>query len=720
MKGKILLPALVLGLIAPAVSAQTFSVRENLNARDGFQARHSAAPARAKGKRTAATPARAMWSYGDDINFVDQYGELELVIEEDFSKLTSGSLEKPDKKTVLTIDPNSPDFTYPWWNFKPEYTHEPHWGTGGAYSAGGSLYFECVEQYDQAHVCTPPVKTDKYNGLVVFEFKAKSREGQAQYNALLVEAAETNNMGPSWDNIDDSFILPAIPYEWTTYRVLLRGGGPTSIYHLVGVGPGGVYIDDIKVYEIKPYINMPTCLPHSDYKGESFVANWEPVEGAEKYLLSVYEKDENTGTPMAYVVRDREVTDTHYEVTGAESGVVYYYSVKAVKGDKTSVESIDMRVYDLAQPKMNAPVLDGDFGYKASWSAIPGADVYNYWAYNTRTAEADGEFVVTNEDFTDVRDADGQLTHWTKEEPEGYTYDLFYPKEMKQRGWRLEHGAPYTDYVAVDSYWYMYGQGNSALLSPELDMSKDGGKFTVSADLAGEMWDGWDNEGNPVFKVTQACAALFNWNAEKGDYDQVEIIYPEKEVTEDWQHFTFNFTKGTDRSIFGIFGISTLTNLYIDNLRVTQNYKAGEKLVEPFLFERFWGAITEVAPVANEINVVVPAYATPGDIYHKVSAYGRQVDKYGQDYDDRESLYTPLEFVRTVTNEVKNVTLAEGSVSLTDGVVTVINPREQEVKIVSLTGAVLFSGRAINESYNLPQRGVYVVTVGKDTFKVVY
>lgn len=720
MKGKFLLPALALGLIAPAVCAQNFSVRETLNARDGFQPRKSAVAPRALGKRTAGTPARSQYAYGDDINFVNQYGELELVIEEDFSLLTFGTEEKPDKYTVLTIDPASPDYTYPWWNFLPQYTHEPHWGTGGAYSAGGCLYFECVEMQDQAHVCTPPVKTDKYDGLVVFEFKAKSKEGAAQYNALLVEAAETNNMGPSWDNIDDSFLLPPIPYEWTTYRVLLRGGGPTSIYHLVAVGPGSCFIDDIKVYEINPIVGMPVCLPHSDYKGESFTAHWKPVEGADKYLLSVYEKDENTGTPMAYLMKDREVTGTEYEVTGAESGVTYYYSLKAVKGEAVSVGSLDMRVYDLAQPKMNAALLDGDFGYKASWDVVPGAEVYNYWALNTRTAEKDGEFIVTNEDFTDVRDADGELTHWTKENPEQYTYDLFYPREMKQQGWRLEHGAPYTDYVAVDAYWYMYNQGNSALISPEFDMSKDGGKFTVSADLAGEMWAGWDNEGNELYKVTQVCAGLFNWNDEKGDYDQVELIYPEKEVTEDWQNFSFNFTKGSERSVFGIFAVATLTNLYIDNLVVTQNYKAGEKLMEPFLYERWWGRDKEKTPVATEINVEVPAYATPGEIYHKVSAFSRQADKYGQSYDERESKYTPLEFVRDVKDDVKTVALAEGSVTLADGTVTILNPRSQEVKVVSLTGAVLFSGSAMSESYTLPQRGVYIVTVGKDSFKVVY
>ena len=88
--------------------------------------------------------------------------------------------------------------------------------------------------------------------------------------------------------------------------------------------------------------------------------------------------------------------------------------------------------------------------YTAEWSTVPSAERYNYIAYYDRKADKTGEFVVTNEDFTGVKDADGNLTGWTKEDPNPGSYDSYYIPEMKQAGWKGTQYAPYTDYICLD------------------------------------------------------------------------------------------------------------------------------------------------------------------------------------------------------------------------------------------------------------------------------
>lgn len=88
--------------------------------------------------------------------------------------------------------------------------------------------------------------------------------------------------------------MPDITSEWRTYEVTFYGGGPTTIFNLVQTIQGPIYIDDIKVYQIDQYVDTPVTLPHSNYKGNSFDANWEAVDGAEAYLLNVYSLDENS------------------------------------------------------------------------------------------------------------------------------------------------------------------------------------------------------------------------------------------------------------------------------------------------------------------------------------------------------------------------------------------------------------------------------------------
>ncbi|MDE6331295.1 MAG: hypothetical protein K2L80_01710, partial [Muribaculaceae bacterium] len=650
---------------------------------------------------------------GNAISEVEKYGELELVMEEDFSLLTAGSEEEPARKVNLVLD--NPE--YPWWNFDPKYTHLPHWGTGGeglavACPAGGCLYLEAADNSPyaphQAHVNTTLVKVDNYDRTAVLEFRARTKNDGETYDGLYVEMGETNNMGPTWHIPEDPAIITGIPSEWTTYRIMFRDAGPTTLFNITAMMPGNVFIDDIKVYQLKPFVERPEVFAHSEYKGSSFVANWSAVEGADSYLVSMYRQveipvlpDENN--PMGsstieneYVFTDVKVSDNHYTVTGVESGETYYYTVKAVKGENVSLESFVCRVYDLEAPVMNAPEIIDGWTYTAGWNPVPGADVYNYFAYDKRVAEADGEFVVTFEDFTGVKDLEGFETGFTIDSPADLVYPEYYCRELNQRGWRATNACPYTDFICIDAYHYLYNNEQSGFISPEFDMSKNGGKFTVEADLAAKLCRVWFDDDSYEDRYAQPCVAVFNWNDARGDYDQVELVYPEQgnTVNDQWKHFTFNLTKGTERTVFGLFAVYAPDNLYIDNFKVTQNYKEGESLMEPFLFKQYHGSFDGDNPTS--IDVEVPERVQGWDIYHSVSSFGRQPDKYGQSYDDRESAYSPLEFVMTSKSGVENIA---------------VDAADADAEYFRIDGIRVAADRLTP--------GVYVVRKGNEVSKVV-
>ena len=102
------------------------------------------------------------------------------------------------------------------------------------------------------------------------------------------------------------------------------------------------------------------------------------------------------------------------------------------------------------------------------------------------------------------------------------------------------------DYICLDGWQYYHNHTDAGLISPELDMSKDGGKFTVKVKLAGAATTALDKDGKEITVNTQAAFALFNYDEAIGDYKQAELIYPEgypKAVTNDWKEFTINFTR---------------------------------------------------------------------------------------------------------------------------------------------------------------------------------
>ena len=633
------------------------------------------------------------------------YGEEQQVMFEDFAKMTSGSEATPDTEANIIKD----EFEYPWINTKDEYFKQAGWGSGNAYPAGGTVYLDSNPN-DMAHINTPMLNVAANGGIAWIRFKARAKNA-GDNPQVMVEAAETFNMSPSW-RMMGSAALPQLSTEWKEYSMFFYGGGEYTLFNIVSV-MAPVYIDNIEVFTVKQHIGTPTTLPHTNYEGTSFDANWTPVEGATGYKVNVFTLNKETGK-AEYLFENKPVTTNKFHVTGATSGQTYFYNVAATKDNYTSIPSDKMFVYNLEAPVLKDVTNLDRNKYTAEWSTVPSAERYNYIAYYDRKADKTGEFVVTNEDFTGVKDADGNLTGWTKEDPNPGSYDSYYIPEMKQAGWKGTQYAPYTDYICLDGWQYYHNHQDAGLISPEMDMSKDGGKFTVNVKLAGASTIAIDENNNEFTAYTQAAFALFNYNETTCDYEQAELIYPEgypKAVNGDWKNFTINFTKGSKKSIIGIYAVYADEHLYLDDLKITQKYQAGESLNDPFIFRRW---LQE-----PKVDITIPAFVGKSDVSHRVTAFKTNSDKnVSKQY--AESKFSELKKVGTA-NGISNIGLSKAVVKMEGNNVYVNNINGENVQIYTLDGQLVYNNKGEkNIRVALTQHGAYIVKVGTKTIKLVF
>ncbi|MBF1525091.1 MAG: T9SS C-terminal target domain-containing protein [Prevotella pallens] len=633
------------------------------------------------------------------------YGEEQQVMFEDFAKMTSGSEATPDTEANIIKD----EFEYPWINTKDEYFKQAGWGSGNAYPAGGTVYLDSNPN-DMAHINTPMLNVAANGGIAWIRFKARAKNA-GDNPQVMVEAAETFNMSPSW-RMMGSAALPQLSTEWKEYSMFFYGGGEYTLFNIVSV-MAPVYIDNIEVFTVKQHIGTPTTLSHTNYEGTSFDANWTPVEGATGYKVNVFTLNKETGK-AEYLFENKPVTTNKFHVTGATSGQTYFYNVAATKDNYTSIPSDKMFVYNLEAPVLKDVTNLDRNKYTAEWSTVPSAERYNYIAYYDRKADKTGEFVVTNEDFTGVKDADGNLTGWTKEDPNPGSYDSYYIPELKQAGWKGTQYAPYTDYICLDGWQYYHNHQDAGLISPEMDMSKDGGKFTVNVKLAGASTIAIDENNNEFTAYTQAAFALFNYNETTCDYEQAELIYPEgypKAVNGDWKNFTINFTKGSKKSIIGIYAVYADEHLYLDDLKITQKYQAGESLNDPFIFRRW---LQE-----PKVDITIPAFVGKSDVSHRVTAFKTNSDRnVKKQY--VESKFSELKKVGTA-NGISNIGLSKAVVKMEGNNVYVNNINGENVQIYTLDGQLVYNNKGEkNIRVALTQHGAYIVKVGDKTIKLVF
>ncbi len=135
-------------------------------------------------------------------------------------------------------------------------------------------------------------------------------------------------------------------------RHIPEKGGPTSLCNIYAAGmAGNLYVDDVKIYSLKPFVDTPTLKRHTDFTQTSFKASWGPVDGADRYFLSVWSINEEG--EREFVLEDKEIAGaTSCEVNGVSETTTYFYDVRAAKGEQMSLLPLPYEVFDIVSPEM--------------------------------------------------------------------------------------------------------------------------------------------------------------------------------------------------------------------------------------------------------------------------------------------------------------------------------------------------------------------------------
>lgn len=646
------------------------------------------------------------------------YGKEVDIVKEDFAKMTTGSQAAPDYDTDLN-DYEMHDNA--WINMLDDFTQTPGWGSHNAYSAGGAIYLE-GDSETQGQLNTPMLNVSRNSGICFLQFDARVPEDNEVVEQVVVEAAETYNMQPSWKFLGNTQ-LPQLTTDWQTYTIQFYEGGEYTLFNIVNYS-APVLIDNVRVFQVDQYVATPTPNAHKNYSRvddntAKFDLSWSAVDGAESYVLNVYDKDAN-GKPQNYIQKDVEVKDNKFTVDNAVTGTIYYYTVSAKKGEHVSMPSVEVQVKGIVEPVLSvSSPINGD-KYTAEWKNVGGAERYNYISYFKQEATEDCRMEVSKLNLVGMKyDSEDMEVEYSVDNPSSYTLDRgALADEIGQAGWTVKHYAIYKDALTIDAFWTVEAKSDAGLISPEMDLSKDGGKFRVKLRACAEYL--------PYYEAyPQAAVALFNYDEEKGDYVQSELIYAgDKNVDGDWKRYDCDFTTGTARSIVGIYGTWAPGNLYLSDVAIHQNYKKGDSFLNPFHY------LNWLVPGTGEttsVEVTIPAKAYERDIYHQAQSI--RVKAEGDQFSGAtflESRFSDLQKVGfcPLTNGVNDAKLnvSGATVSLAGNNIVVNNPQKAEVALYTLDGMLVASDNSCAEVVTLPAaaHGKYVVKVGKQSVKLVF
>ena len=141
----------------------------------------------------------------------------------------------------------------------------------------------------------------------------------------------------------------------------------------------------------------------TNIKADRFTANWNAVDKATSYLISVYTKNENGDTHFIGDYNRKDIGNaTSYEVTGLRPLTDYYYVVYAFDGkfqskssNEISASTSDPTLNFMAVESTNATDL-GETSFTANWKKLQDATHYTLTVYTTQLGEPD----YANLDFT--------------------------------------------------------------------------------------------------------------------------------------------------------------------------------------------------------------------------------------------------------------------------------------------------------------------------------
>lgn len=501
-----------------------------------------------------------------------EIGSEIVLVSEDFAKFTAGSEDDPDGTELSDWNDGTID---------AKYTQQPGWRGGFVYQAGGCAYLDVDTEEGTGWLITPTLNLSNYGGSFTIKFRARVASSKSSttdeiyvQNCLL---GEYSNSVTSSQTIEGTT-------KWKEYTLTFTDGNSKDDIQITAKSYP-IFIDDITITQIdngKP--GAPLAQAATNVSDTQFTANWQAVEGAEGYLLSVYTLKNAT---EQYLFKDKEVSGTSYDVTGIEANIDYYYTVCSKRNGETSSTSNTITVIRKLKTPVTLPATNvASYGFTANWQSVPQATAYAVYTILTHTAQADNEpFNLFKSDFSAVKVG-------TIDSPWDYS---------RLGGIRvfLDDLAPRCDWIAFApmAAQGMFGISNmfldynvpGTIYSPILDLGHDGGKSTLRFNVLGR-------------NVTKLRICVLK---DRADGKADELFKTECPVTTDLAEQVITLEKGEKDTYVEISIAEGTGYVLFDDLQLSQNLNKGESTELKYKYD-------ETSDTSRRIDT--PDYSA-GDVY---------------------------------------------------------------------------------------------------------
>lgn len=572
-----------------------------------------------------------------------QDDNVTVVLDENFDSFTEGSEDEP-----ATTDISS----YSSGKLSKNLTG---WSGSKVYEAGGKLKIS-------------------QGGNLQTTYLSKAVRGQASKITLRIRAVADYGEAVSIASGYSSAFKQIVLTDDKWHDVVVYTGSVTSTSKLkLTCMFEGFLIDLFKVETSPAMVVVPTPELPTQADGVSFTARWKHESSSADYLLDVYSKAANGD--KEYVLHDEVVkpssayaVNVAKKVTGLDAAKTYYYTVRGRnKAGNVSDYSDEIRVIkvleDIDAPKATAATNVTATSFTANWEAVPDAIRYAVTLTSTETLKADTRVKVISDDFAKVTEGTLENIEFgrSQEELDAYTHNP---------GWYGVYHGFAAGYMVLAPY-----SGSATLTTPELDLTSDNGAFTLNIKMAEGAYGKFYSGG----KVT---VNLYNDDPNAEGFKGAPVETKTVELTaSDFDTYTVSFSKGVVASYVQISYISEDgRKLYIDEMSIEQNKKAGEKVSEVI-------SVNETEATHYDFTVATPKDNVVYSYY--VNAIGETVDG-GEATELYSNISNVVEVALGGTDGIDGVAASQAvRVSAQGGAITVELPTAGRIAVYDLTGRQL-------------------------------
>lgn len=675
----------------------------------------------------------------------------DYILFEDFAKFIYGSETEPDSNNI--IDTSTGEIF-------EEYTAAPGWHGESVYQAGQCAYIDI-----NGYISTPTANLSDNDGKFIVSFRAKANSDNDKLKILMMSPGESYarksisvDLSNKWETysiamfegiengyiqiwsykksffIDDICIktegldapenLKVTEYTGTSAKLswdaveyataylvnvyYYDNATRNYVYHVVSeyvttnqyevknLNPENLYLFDVitvqrndasplsKPQTIEPTLDAPILTGATNYTSTSCTLNWIAVENASSYVLNVYYKKNETPN---YVIKNKEVTENFYNLDKMEQNTVYYYQVAAKMSDGSITKRSEPQA---ALPKVEKPqVLPAtnitDNSFVANWSKANNANTYLVKLYKKHKAVNDESYTFANASFENLNSTG------TLESPESLFTSYTFTGDDGAYGWYISNAAKIKGAIGIDNTMSLIF-GPAFMYTPKLNIENENNTISLSMDVVSNKDDSLiisfaKIEGKELVEIkntavkikvtpnmTQQTATLSG-----GNDGYVILLYSENKNNIYFSKITANIELSKDTEFETIIDdqITNETNCLFEDLNFKDN--------------NIYGYDVLPALVINQDNIIL------GEVSDKMYA--------GEFSSKRDNSLTEQAYVSIINESIK-----------------IYNPNYELVEIYTSSGIKIKEFPTTEKLITTKpsNNGMYLIKIGKKTFKVVY